>query len=272
MPTVKVQKITTGHTGAGGTFTFADTNLTGTIASISTTAPSTATPASPTALPATTINTDVTITETPASGFALSSATCTDANSGSTGNPASFGSLAGNVLTIPATNMRAGADITCTFTNRKTAQLTLRKTWTNAKVNDAVTVTTAGGTVNPSFASVANSANETDTGTATTVFAGETLTFTEPFSVGSAANYNASLSCTGATDTNLANGLTINAADSNITCTYTNTRKAATLRLAKAWGANSIAGNVANIGATTGGTNNTTPLPAQPVPTQTVLR
>ena len=130
MPTVKVQKITTGHTGAGGTFTFADTNLTGTIASISTTAPSTATPASPTALPATTINTDVTITETPASGFALSSATCTDANSGSTGNPASFGSLAGNVLTIPATNMRAGADITCTFTNRKTAQLTLRKTWT----------------------------------------------------------------------------------------------------------------------------------------------
>ena len=69
MPTVKVQKITTGHTGAGGTFTFADTNLTGTIANISTTAPSTATPASPTALAVTTIDTDVTITETPAAGF-----------------------------------------------------------------------------------------------------------------------------------------------------------------------------------------------------------
>ena len=127
MPTVKVQKITTGHTGAGGTFTFADTNLTGTIASISTTAPNTATPASPTALPATTIDTAVTITETPASGFALSSATCTDANSASTLNPASFGTLAGNVLTIPATNMRAGADITCTFTNTKRPTLTLRK-------------------------------------------------------------------------------------------------------------------------------------------------
>ena len=45
-----------------------------------------------------------------------------------------------------------------------------------------------------------------------------------------------------------------------ITCTYTNTRKSATLRLAKAWGANSITGNVANIGATTGLINNTTAL------------
>ena len=86
MPTVKVQKITTGHTGAGGTFTFADTNLTGAIASISTTAPSTATPASPTALAATAIDTDVTITETPAAGFTLSTATCSDANRASTGN------------------------------------------------------------------------------------------------------------------------------------------------------------------------------------------
>ncbi|MBK9186732.1 MAG: hypothetical protein IPM78_10885, partial [Moraxellaceae bacterium] len=38
------------------------------------------------------------------------------------------------------------------------------------------------------------------------------------------------------------------------------TRKSATLRIAKAWGANSITGNVANIGVTTGLTNNTSAL------------
>lgn len=159
--------------------------------------------------------------------------------------------LSGNVLTVNA----ADTAIVCTQTNtRKSATITLRKSWSNAIVNDAVTVTTAGGTVNPSFASVANTANETDTGTATAVFAGETLTFSEPFSVGSAANYNASLSCTGATDTNLADGLTINAADTNIVCTYTNSRRTANLTARKTW-TNGKINDAVNI-TTTGGLNN----------------
>ena len=89
------------------------------------------------------------------------------------------------------------------------------------------------------------------------VYAGDALTFAESFTTGTSSNYNSSLACTGATDTNLADGLTINAADSNIVCTYTNTRKSTTFRLAKVWSANSTAGNVASIGATTGLTNNT---------------
>jgi hypothetical protein len=51
--------------------------------------------------------------------------------------------------------------------------------------------------------------------------------------------------------------VTIAANTTATTCTYTNARKAVTFRLAKAWGANSISGNVASIGATTGMTANT---------------
>ncbi|MBP7566490.1 MAG: DUF11 domain-containing protein, partial [Burkholderiaceae bacterium] len=45
------------------------------------------------------------------------SASCTDANGASTGNTGSVGTLSGNVLTIPAVAMKAGADFTCTFVN-----------------------------------------------------------------------------------------------------------------------------------------------------------
>ena len=60
---------------------------------------------------------------------------------------------------------------------------------------------------------------------------------TESFSVGSAANYTASLSCSGATDSDPSDGLLIDAADAGntITCTLTNTRKSASLVLEKVW-------------------------------------
>ena len=121
-----------------------------------------------------------------------------------------------NGLTINA----ADSNIVCTYTNsRKTANLTARKTWTNAKINDAVNITTTGGINNVNFNATANTVSETDTATAITVYAGDALTFAESFTTGTSSNYNSSLACTGATDTNLADGLTINAADSNITCT-----------------------------------------------------
>ena len=113
--TVKLQKITTG--AIGGPFNFASTNLASTPASISTTTAATATPASPTAINVTAFNTAVTITETPATNFTATAASCTDANAAVTGNPASFGTLAGNVITIPAANIVAAAQITCTITN-----------------------------------------------------------------------------------------------------------------------------------------------------------
>ena len=113
--TVAVQKITSG--AIGGPFTFAVTNLASAPAAITTTSTNTATPALPTAINVTAFNTAVTITETAATNFAASAASCTDANAAVTGNPASFGTLAGNVVTIPAANVVAAAKITCTITN-----------------------------------------------------------------------------------------------------------------------------------------------------------
>jgi hypothetical protein len=113
--TVTVQKVTMG--AVGGAFTFARTNLASVPPSITTTAMGTATPAAPTAINVNTLNTNVTVAETLAAGFTLTSATCTDANSAVTGNPATFGTVSGNVLTIPAANVKAAAQIRCTFTN-----------------------------------------------------------------------------------------------------------------------------------------------------------
>jgi len=113
--TVALQKITSG--AVGGPFTFTATNLASAPASISTTSPNSATPTSPTAINVTAFNTAVTITEAAVTNFTASSATCTDSNAAVTGNPASFGSLTGNVITIPAANVVAAAAITCTITN-----------------------------------------------------------------------------------------------------------------------------------------------------------
>ena len=115
--------------------------------------------------------------------------------------------------------------------------LTLRKRWTNASLNDAVDVTAAvGGVTIDTLSSTANTANETDTdATPVNVTAGQVITFAETFTTGDAANYTSSLACTGATDVDLADGLTVNAADTAIVCTETNTRKTATLTLQKTW-------------------------------------
>ena len=90
--------------------------------------------------------------------------------------------------------------------------------------------------------------------------------YSSPTNIG---NYNTVLSCLaggGATANTLSgtngqvsNTLVIGAGDSGkaIVCTYTNTRKSTTFRLAKAWSANSTAGNIASLAATTGLINNT---------------
>ena len=111
IPTVKLQKITTG--GNAGSFTFSQTNLASTPPGITTIAASTAAPVSPTAIDVSTVGSDVTLTETVVTGYALLSASCTDANSAVTGNSGSIGTLAGTTLTIPAANVVAGSDFTC---------------------------------------------------------------------------------------------------------------------------------------------------------------
>lgn len=58
-----------------------------------------------------------TVTQQAVSGWTLGPASCMDRNSSTTGNPATFGTLSGSTLTIPAANVLGGGDIVCTFSN-----------------------------------------------------------------------------------------------------------------------------------------------------------
>lgn len=74
-------------------------------------------------------NLATTVTETGPVGWAISAtATCTDSNSANSGNPASFNTtVSGTAFTIPATNVRGAAELTCAVTNTKLPTLQLRK-------------------------------------------------------------------------------------------------------------------------------------------------
>lgn len=153
--------------------------------------------------------------------------------------------------------MPSGTSLTCTWTNaRKSATLVVRKTWVNAQTTNAVTVQTADLINNASLSSVANSANETDTNAAVTVYAAEAATLSESWSVGSAANYTSALACTGNATALAGSVLTVNPADTAIVCTFTNSRILQSLRLAKAW-SGATTGHTASA-TTTGGTANPT--------------
>lgn len=148
------------------------------------------------------------------SGYYTSTLTCTG------GSPLASGAV-GRTLTVTSS---ATATV-CTYTNtRRTATLTLRKTWINGTLNNAVNVSTAGLTTNTSLASVANTANETDTGAALTTYLGDTGTISESYTTGLSSDYNAALGCTGNANALVANSLTFSATDTAVTCTYTNTR------------------------------------------------
>jgi hypothetical protein len=179
------------------------------------------------------------------------------------------GQSAGNTLAITAA-ATATSPITCTYTNTpKTATLQLAKAWgANSSASDSASIgATTGGTNNTSLFSTAGG-TAANSGTAVAITVGNTITF--PAETGTnIGNYNTVLSCLadgGATANTLSgtngqasNTLVIGAGDSGkaIVCTYTNTRKSTTFRLAKAWGANSTAGNIASLAATTGLINNT---------------
>ena len=235
--TVALRKITVG--AIGGPFTFTATNLASAPAAITTTATNTATPASPTAINVTAFNTAVTITETPATNFTATSAICTDANSAVTGNPASFGSLVGNVLTIPAANVLAAARITCTITNTvntaAAATVAVQKTTlgsaggpftftsTNLASTPAAITTSAASTPAPA---VPAPILVTTNGTAVTITETVATNFTISSASCSDANAAASGNPVGSFGTLAGNVLTIPAANvrarAQITCTFTN--------------------------------------------------
>jgi uncharacterized repeat protein (TIGR01451 family) len=230
--TIEVQKITVGGIG---NFSFSDTNISGTIANITTTAANTPTPATPTASNISNIGTAVTITEMPATGFALTSASCTDANGAVTGNTGAIGSLSGNTLAIPAANVVAGVDFTCVFTNTR-ATVKVQKTTlgapggafsfsqTNlASAPAAITTTTVGTPTPASPAAI----NVNTIGTAVTI----TETLAAGYTLTSASCSDANRATTGnpaTVGTLSGNTLTIPAANvragSDFTCIFTNTK------------------------------------------------
>ena len=196
-PTVSVQKITAG--ASGGAFSFADVNLTGTVANITTTATNTATPAVPTRLIATITGTAVTLTETSPLTFVAAGVTCSDANNVVSGNTNPVATSANGAVTIPGAAIRIGADINCVFTNAQaTPALTVTKTASVATVAVAGTVVTYNIAVNNSGNTTLNTIGVTDplgtvvcpssgVATVTTLAAGATenctLSYTVPQSV-----------------------------------------------------------------------------------------
>ena len=130
--TVQLAKISQ---GAVGSFDFTLTNLGAASDNVTTTTAGT------TALSAQThtvidLATAVTLTEAATPTFDLSSASCTDTNAASTGNPPTFGTLAASVLTIAPTNLVDGAQIVCTFTNAlQVVTADVSMTMTNTPLN-----------------------------------------------------------------------------------------------------------------------------------------
>jgi trimeric autotransporter adhesin len=114
------------------------------------------------------------------------------------------------------------------------ANITLRKTWVNATLNDTATVAAAGATpALTSLVSVASTVNETDTAVVQTVPVRSILTLAETLTpAGAGANYNSTVACTGTTGL-VGNTLTVGATDTNIVCTYTNTNILAAIRITK---------------------------------------
>jgi hypothetical protein len=244
--TVALKKITLG--AVGGPFSFTQTNLASNPANISTATAGVAAPAAPAAITAVAYNTAVTITEAANPNFTLTAVTCVDANSAVTGNPASFGTFAANVLTIPAANIRAAAQITCTLTNTaKTPTITLQKALAGTgriAASDQFNLQVTG-------AGAPAAVNTTGAGTAITsaaltfnATAGSSYVLNEAMAAGSASTmikYLQSTTCTNSNGlgTNVSGFKTLPynltpAQGDGISCVITNTPGTAKLTITKA--------------------------------------
>ncbi|MBK7299336.1 MAG: hypothetical protein IPI79_02300 [Moraxellaceae bacterium] len=220
-----ISKVSNGSTGA---FTFTNTNLASGTTNLTTATAGVA--VSSAAINVASLSSNVQIQEPVPSGWQLSSASCTDANGTLTTNgTGTFGSLAGNTLTIPTANLVYGADIRCTFTNTK--RPTLRITKISQGGTGTFTFTGDNGWASQGITTAAAGGSGTAGALQTLTTSSTATTITEAL----AAGYTMTgVSCTGmgATGTvtpNLSAGtFTLNAAataaGSNISCTVTNTK------------------------------------------------
>ncbi|MGQ3890895.1 prealbumin-like fold domain-containing protein, partial [Legionella sp. CNM-4043-24] len=221
-PTMRIRKRSTGGVG---TFNFTGTNGYSAEA-ITTVTPGTIRTGTTQTL--TSIGVATTITEAAVAGFTLTDIACTGLGSGGTATV----NLGSRQVTLNAAATVSGSNITCTFTNKAPVSLSLRTTWVNGKVNDAVTLSSSGFPSNTSVNSISTGNNST-TSSAVSLLSGDVGTISQSFTTGSASNYNSTLSCTG-NDTPLSgNQLTIGVSDTSVLCTMTNTRIQATAAVSK---------------------------------------
>lgn len=129
------------------------------------------------------------------------------------------------------------------------AQLRLQKTWANANAGDISSLQTTGLANNATLSATTVSGNDTQQSAQFRAYVGETALITETLGASNVGYYGQALSCTGASDTNLADGLTVSATDTDIVCTITNTRRIVTATSDSASGVNGVAGasNVLNV-------------------------
>lgn len=227
-PRLAVRKTSTGGVG---TFAYDITNgPTGTIStSVTTVTAGTSVTGTQFRLGAT--NTATTVTETGPAGWSISTAnaTCADANSAASGNPASFTTpVTGFAFTVPATNIRPGAELTCSITNDKRPTVQLQKI-------------TQGGTGSFSFSGTNGFGSDTiatvtpgvavagTTRTLTAVATSTTITETVPAgwqAVSGTCTGTAAANVTFATPTSTTATITLNttatAAANALVCTFTN--------------------------------------------------
>ncbi len=229
--------------GGTGTFGFTVGNALSQTFNLTTTAQNT--PVASATYPLTNHAAAITVVETVPSGYVLTGATCLDQNNTAV---AATVNTATRQLTIAAGDYRANQTITCTLSNSATASLALAKAWVNAAVNDTAALSATGGANNASLASVANSASETDTGSAVQVVPGNVITLGETLGAGNARTYTASAwACSGGSLSGNTLTLTSAHAGQAIVCTITNTARVTDVSVVKSTAAGSaVSGQVRN--------------------------
>lgn len=176
---------------------------------------------------------------------AANAGTYTSASACSAGSLSTTSGIA-TTLTVPK-DLSAISTINCSLTNSRTsATLILRKEWKNGAQGDRAILSMAGTnpTVSGSATSTSDgSADQTDIAHAIseTVYTGQPITVSESLPAGNIGTYTSALSCTDASGlTYLAGARTgtytlPSGVSGPVTCTYVNTRTAATLTLGKYW-------------------------------------
>jgi uncharacterized repeat protein (TIGR01451 family) len=235
-----VRKQTVGGTG---TFPIAASGALSQNVSLTTTAQNT--PVASATFPITNHAAAITLTETAVAGYTLSGAACVDQSNATV---AATVNAASRTVTIPAANYRANQTITCTLTNSAATSLALAKTWVNAAVNDTAVLSATGGTNNATLSSTANSASETDTGTAVQVAPGNVITLAETLGAANARTYTASAwSCSSGSLSGNTLTLTSAHAGQAIVCTITNSARVADVSVTKSTAAGTVvSGEVRN--------------------------